>query len=145
MPFFPITSTVKYKTNLASEWLAHLILNWKHQFQIPGCKVAVSTDCFVVLHSLSSKILGLPKTRPRLFPSTSSPIQHSLIIVLFNTIVYSYLIKNCSNSVPYITTTKSSYKIKVYASVFRWRQPPPSGIVHLISRNTVDRFYNATF
>jgi len=87
--FFPITSTMKYKPNFESEWLAHLILIWNHQFQMSGCKVAVSTDYFVVLNSLSSKILSLSKTRPRLFPSTSSPIQHSEIVVLFNTIVHS--------------------------------------------------------
>ena len=55
LSFFPITSTMKYKPNFASEWLAHLILIWNHQFQISGCKVAVSTDCFVALHILSSK------------------------------------------------------------------------------------------
>ena len=54
---------MKYKPNFASEWLAYLILFWNHQFQISGCKVAVLTDCFVVLHSLSSKILRVTQTQ----------------------------------------------------------------------------------
>ena len=132
---------MKNKLNFVSKWLAHLILIWNHQIQLSGCKVAVSTDCFVVLHSLSSKILVLSKTGPRLFPSTSSPIHHSLIIVLFNNIVYSYLTKNFSISTHYVKISKSSCKIKVYANVFRWQQPPPSGKVHCVSYNTVDSFY----